>query len=378
MTVIPRGDRFGVKVKAKGRQKWIGTFETEAEAQKIDRRWSVKIEEAIENGTLDELLPPKRQDAPPEPKSVRWTCRSFAEAYVETYCSDLAPATQAIYGAPLRFFAKRFGDAPLDSIDKPTARKWAGTQSRNTRNVIRTMYANAAKDRIVDDNPFASLGFKESRGRKDLEVIKLPELLALADKAVDVFGPDFGPTYRAQILFSAFVGLRPGELFALLRTDLLLNHEVRGQAMPSVWIKRNLDTTGGIKAPKNGHARRVILPSIAAEALSAVRPPAKAPEYVFATPTGVRLSRSTNGYLWRKVAAAAGVPGMDYYELRHFCATYLLEKGVLPSDVAVQLGHTDGGALVMSTYGHPEEDRARLRVLNAFEDDDPPALSVAA
>jgi hypothetical protein len=36
---------------------------------------------------------------------------------------------------------------------------------------------------------------------------------------------------------------------------------------------------------------------------------------------------------------------MDFYELRHFCATHLLELGVSHADVAVQLGHTDGGAL---------------------------------
>jgi integrase len=41
---------------------------------------------------------------------------------------------------------------------------------------------------------------------------------------------------------------------------------------------------------------------------------------------------------------------MHFYELRHFCATHLLELGVSHADVAVQLGHTDGGALVMSTY----------------------------
>jgi integrase len=57
---------------------------------------------------------------------------------------------------------------------------------------------------------------------------------------------------------------------------------------------------------------------------------------------------------------------MDYYELRHFCATHLLDLGVSHADVAVQLGHTDGGALVMSTYGHPSEDAARSRLKMAY------------
>ena len=48
---------------------------------------------------------------------------------------------------------------------------------------------------------------------------------------------------------------------------------------------------------------------------------------------------------------------LDLYKLRHDAATMLLERGVSPADVAVQLGHTDGGALVMARYGHPLRTR---------------------
>jgi len=57
---------------------------------------------------------------------------------------------------------------------------------------------------------------------------------------------------------------------------------------------------------------------------------------------------------------------MAFYELRHFCTTQLLELGASHADVAIQLGHTDGGALVMSTYGHPSDEAARARVLAAY------------
>jgi integrase len=57
---------------------------------------------------------------------------------------------------------------------------------------------------------------------------------------------------------------------------------------------------------------------------------------------------------------------MPFYELRHFCATHLLELGCSHADVAVQLGHTDGGRLIMSTYGHPSETAARERLARAF------------
>jgi hypothetical protein len=37
--------------------------------------------------------------------------------------------------------------------------------------------------------------------------------------------------------------------------------------------------------------------------------------------------------------------------------------------VSVQLGHEDGGALVMSRYGHPSKEAARRRLLAVFDRD---------
>jgi hypothetical protein len=47
----------------------------------------------------------------------------------------------------------------------------------------------------------------------------------------------------------------------------------------------------------------------------------------------------------------------------------LLERGLRPADVAVQLGHTDGGRLVQILYGHHDEERALDRLLMAFSAD---------
>jgi integrase len=62
----------------------------------------------------------------------------------------------------------------------------------------------------------------------------------------------------------------------------------------------------------------------------------------------------------------AGLPNVRFHDLRHFCATQLLELGLSHFDVSVQLGHEDGGALVMSRYGHPSKEAARQRLLRAF------------
>jgi integrase len=70
---------------------------------------------------------------------------------------------------------------------------------------------------------------------------------------------------------------------------------------------------------------------------------------------------------------------MDLYELRHFCAAWLFNDHQLPAqDVAQQLGHTDGGALVQRLYGHPSETLARERIRRAVGGNVTPLRPVAA
>lgn len=100
--------------------------------------------------------------------------------------------------------------------------------------------------------------------------------------------------------------------------------------------------------------------------------------FVFHSPRGKPLVQGSHHYAWRSVRAAsrlsfdrqqAGLPNVRWHDLRHFCATQLLELGLDHFAVSVQLGHEDGGALVMSRYGHPSKDAARARLLRAFAAD---------
>jgi integrase len=58
---------------------------------------------------------------------------------------------------------------------------------------------------------------------------------------------------------------------------------------------------------------------------------------------GAQLWATSFKWAWTPVRAEFGRPTIALHELRHLCATYLLELGLAPADVAVQLGHTDGG-----------------------------------
>lgn len=59
-------------------------------------------------------------------------------------------------------------------------------------------------------------------------------------------------------------------------------------------------------------------------------------------------------HTFRAVLARAGVPRIRFHDLRHTCATLLLEAGAHPRVVAERLGHSTP-ALVMNVYGHVTE-----------------------
>ena len=61
-----------------------------------------------------------------------------------------------------------------------------------------------------------------------------------------------------MILFAAYVGIRPGELFAL-------EHDAVDLESLEVFVRKNVDATGQVKLPKNDRQRKVILPPPARE-----------------------------------------------------------------------------------------------------------------
>jgi integrase len=140
----------------------------------------------------------------------------------------------------------------------------------------------------------------------------------------------------------------------------------------AVWQARKRD--GSLGKPKNGKERTIAyLPP--AQALDDV--PRRPDGFVFHSPRGNPLVQGSHHYAWRTLRAAAGLPETRWHDLRHFCATQLLELGFSHFDVSVQLGHEDGGALVMARYGHPDKNAARERLLAAFRFDDAETGSAA-
>jgi integrase len=320
--------------KALGRKRHLGTFDSRAEALREEADWRLR-----RRATGSE------------------TCDGFAARWMRDYPRP-RQSTRRTHEEHIRSFAKDFEGIKLAAVDRPAARAWA-LKHKSDLAAVRAMFGDAVRDGLLDFNPFAELRIAKSRGRRDLLALTEAELRALADSALDArmeLG-DYAPEYRAMVLFAGYVGLRPGELFALRRDDL------NGQLAT---IERSYSSHSHEVGPtKNGRARIVIVPPTAQDALLEV--PEHRSGLLFETPADKQWTASLHHRYWTRLRLVANRPGFDFYELRHCAATMLLERGVTPWDVAIQLGHTDGGKLVMELYGHPAEAGVRARLLAAWD-----------
>jgi len=59
-----------------------------------------------------------------------------------------------------------------------------------------------------------------------------------------------------------------------------------------------------------------------------------------------------------RACKALGIPRLTHHHFRHYFATVCIESGVDVPTVARWLGHVDGGALAMKTYGHLRQEHS--------------------
>jgi integrase len=336
VSAFRRGGGWVAKFQLHGRQHWVpgGPWTTKRQAQEAERRYR-------------DLLEARRTNE---------TCASFADRWLDEWPRP-ATSTQRQYRDAVKQFAEHFGPTPLGEVERLSARTWALSVPRYVSRTVRTMYEDARNVGLVDHNPFSNLRLPAVERTEQVKAPTMDEYRQILE-ACSVLGP-YGPEFRAMVQFSAWTGVRAGELQALKWEDVRTD---------SVWIRRARKRDGTEKKPKNGRERQIALlpPARVLDDL-----PRRPDPYVFHSPRGNPLDQGSHFYAWREVRATAGLRKIRWHDWRHFCATQLLELGLDHFAVSVQLGHTDGGALVMARYGHPSEEAARRRLQAAFKLDVP-------
>jgi integrase len=268
-------------------------------------------------------------------------------------------STNLHYAERTRAFVERYGDRPIASVTHADIADWLkGGAKVGTADKLRTMFGDAMRHEagaLVATNPFSGLRLRRTRGRKDVQppdVATVARMLAAADELTP-------PSFAAYLLTACYSAARPGELDALMLTDLDFMAE-------TIDIERQWSAKlAAVAPPKHGSRRVIAMTEPVRKRLS--RLPRES-EWVFTTIRGNHYVPSTRAHHWNRVRCAVGLGNTSLYlATRHFYAWYAFNVLELPDHViALQLGHTDGGGLVRRLYGHPDAAIARRRTRDAF------------
>ncbi|MGA8365231.1 MAG: hypothetical protein WB709_12025 [Solirubrobacteraceae bacterium] len=316
-----------------------GTFATKSEAKRARERARERLS---------------------EPRSREVTLRVFWERWTSDPLFARPKESTNIHNRErTRAFVDRYSDLRIDRIDDEVVAEWlAGGKRNGTVPALRAMFNDAASakaGRLVRQNPFARLGISKGPGRRYEQPPSEEQVWKLIRCAHELASPSFA----AWLQVAAFTGLRPGELDALRRANVDLD---RGR----IRVVEQLNAkTRTFTPPKNGQAREAPLTVPAREAIVGL--PVEG-EFCFPPIQGQHWSPGSRAYHWKAVRGAVGWQGTLYLATRHFAGWYMVNVLELPSeDVAIALGHTDGGELVRKLYGHRDHERALDRVTAAYE-----------
>jgi integrase len=340
MTIVKRkSGRYAVQVydPTTARMRQLGTFDTKREAANAERDHRAGAQRGRE------------------------TVGSFYARWMRDYPRP-AESTQKHYTDQARKFADAHATKWLDQITRQQARAWALEHPADFP-TLRVMFGDAYRDDLVAANPFANLGLNRKTAKRQLapEWLTEADIDHLVDTARLVHDEITGELMASALTFAAYTGVRPGELYALEWRDLHGSEATIDRAARS--------GTRTIGLPKHHHRRTIVVPEPAQQALERV--PRLSDRLVFPTPTGKQAWSPRWHGLWNPIRNAAGRQGMAWHELRHFAATWFLELGLTPADVALQLGHRDQGKVLLEVYAHQSERKARSRILNATTDHSP-------
>lgn len=274
-----------------------------------------------------------------------------------------AESTRRQNRAMLKAFRAQFGDRLVDGgVQRREALDWAIGHQQQAK-AASAMWNDAIDDEHTTVNPLANRRHQQPRGRRDINPLTEREVLMLEEIALDRWGRDaYGLIVRAWIRFGAWVGSRPGETFAVELQDLDMH---RGE----VTVRR-------VKKRGNQYPVDVVaLPDVVMDAITAM--PNKPPSGpLFRTVDGKPLAKGALRYYWDPVRSAfqaqvtperwrellAGQKNqesLDFYSLRHYCASIIVDRGGNEFDVSAQLGNSP--EVARETYIHAYRDRVNDR-----------------
>jgi integrase len=247
----------------------------------------------------------------------------------------------------LKPLVRDFGDRPLDSFSRHEVLSWALPRGPHVQQSARQFFNHALDHDLIPRNVFTRLGVRKRTRRVDrpgFEVISDEQYQRLCRCARTSRTDGYGLILEGVILAIGEAAMRPGEIFALHHNDI-------DYTAGLIHLRRQLDLASGITGwPKDDEPRVIAMTPRLHRHLKSM--PRLSPQILFPTPRGHYMRRSTWSAHWHSVRAAAQMPGLEFYELRHRAIQWMIDPphndglGLDIQTAAYIAGHQDGGYLV--------------------------------
>ncbi len=275
----------------------------------------------------------------------------------------------------LKPFIREFHDRPIDSFTRDEAVTWTRPKGAHTQQSVRQFFNHALDRDLIPRNQFIRLGASKRKrriDRPDFEIITDEQYTRLRQGARNCRADDYGLVLEGAVLTIGDEALRPGEIFALHRSELHFDKNL-------IHVKRQIDLhTGKITWPKDDDGRWVVMSPAWREHIERMPRMGKVVhkdmgEIVFPAPRGGYMRRSIWSSWWTAICAAAGMPSQDFYDLKHRAIQWMVDPvedgglGLDPPTAAAMVGHDDGGYLIATVYTKLAQRRAIARAQHAMD-----------
>jgi integrase len=217
--------------------------------------------------------------------------------------------------------------------------QYAPSVVNNSIGTLRAVFDEAISTGARFNNPAAGLARVKVR-QKQLELPSREQFLRFVDE-IRTAGAGQSKDCANLVRFLAYSGLRIGEAKFVTWADAnFARHQLHVRGDP-------------VTATKNGETRYVPMIPELEQMLTELRKE-RANEPLSATVMRVFECQNSMTH----AAAKIGMKRITHHDLRHLFATICIESGVDIPTVSRWLGHKDGGALCMKTYGHLRQDHS--------------------
>ena len=218
-------------------------------------------------------------------------------------------------------------------------KQYAPSVVNNAIGTLRAVFAEGVDSGARFGNPAANLSRMRIRAKR-LELPTRQDFLRFVEE-IRTAGARQSKDCANLVRFLAYSGVRIGEAKFVTWADVN-------------FARRHLHVRGDpVTATKNGETRFVPMITELEQMLMELR---KGRSTEPPSATVMRVFECQNSMT--HAAAKIGMKRITHHDLRHLFATICIESGVDIPTVSRWLGHKDGGALCMKTYGHLRQDHS--------------------